>query len=252
VTIATHTSHAALLNLTRPELMVHAVADAADLAAIAQRADVIAIGPGLGQHDWSRGLFEQVLTLDKPLVVDADALNLLAAAPTRRANWVLTPHPGEAARLLGCSIADVEHDRFAAVKALQQRFDGVVVLKGAGTLIRGPGHRPVGLCSDGNPGMASGGMGDTLTGIIAALLAQRRRLGAQPGPMTALELEQAATTGVCLHAAAGDRAAKHGQVGLLAGDLIDALRATLDSTATATTAKTAPTARRLNPAEECA
>jgi NAD(P)H-hydrate epimerase len=189
-------------------------------------------------------------------VVDADALNLLAAAPRRRADWVLTPHPGEAARLLGCSIAEVEEDRFAAVEALQQRFDGVVVLKGAGTLIRGPGHRPVGLCSDGNPGMASGGMGDTLTGIIAALLAQGCRLRAQPGTMTGLELEQAATTSVCLHAAAGDRAARDGQIGLLAGDLIDALRATLASTTTAmtattaTTATTAPTAHPLNPAEE--
>jgi len=258
VTIATHASHAPLLNLIRPELMVQAVADAAALAAVAQRADVIAIGPGLGQDAWAQALFEHVLTLDKPLVVDADALNLLAAAPCRRETWVLTPHPGEAARLLGCSIADVEQDRFSAVEALQQRFDGVVVLKGAGTLIRGPGHRPVGLCSDGNPGMASGGMGDTLTGVIAALLAQRCRLGAgaQPGPMTGLQLEQAATTGVCLHAAAGDRAARDGQVGLLAGDLIDALRATLASTmpamtsTTAITTTTAPTAHPLNPAEE--
>jgi NAD(P)H-hydrate epimerase len=240
VIIATHASHAALLNLTRPELMVHAVADAAALATVAQRADVIAVGPGLGQDAWSRALFEQVLALDKPLVVDADALNLLAAAPRRRADWVLTPHPGEASRLLGCAIAEVEQDRFAAVEALQQRFDGVVVLKGAGSLIRGPGHRPVGLCSDGNPGMASGGMGDTLTGVIAALLAQRCRLGAEArhGSMTGLELEQAATTGVCLHAAAGDRAARHGQVGLLAGDLIDALRATLASITTVKTATT--------------
>ena len=250
VSVATHPSHAALLNLTRPELMVHAVADAAALAALAQRADVIAVGPGLGQEDWSRALFEQVLMLDKPLVVDADALNLLAAAPARRADWVLTPHPGEASRLLGCTTAEVEQDRFAAVEALQQRYDGVVVLKGAGTLIRGPGHRPVGLCSDGNPGMASGGMGDTLTGVIAALLAQRCRLGSRSGPMTGLDIEQAASTGVCLHAAAGDRAARYGQVGLLAGDLINALRATLASTTTATTAPASTPADPLAPKQE--
>ncbi|MGB5834823.1 MAG: NAD(P)H-hydrate dehydratase, partial [Thiohalocapsa sp.] len=123
------------------------------------------------------------------------------------------------ARLLGLSIADVEGDRFAAVAALQRRFDGVTALKGAGTLIKGPGHRPIGLCSDGNSGMASAGMGDTLTGIIAALIAQGRRVGQDP--------EQAASTGVCLHAAAGDLAARVGQRGMLASDLIDALRVTL-------------------------
>jgi len=219
VTIATHPEHAHWLNLTRPELMVRAHIDASALARTAERADVLAIGPGLGQGVWSIGLFEQALALAKPMVMDADALNLLAATPRQRDNWVLTPHPGEAARLLGCALADVERDRFGAVEALQQRFGGVVVLKGAGTLIRGPGHRPTGLCSDGNPGMASAGMGDTLTGIIAALLAQGRRAGLDP--------EQAAATAVCLHAAAGDSAARGGRRGLLASDLIGALRATL-------------------------
>ena len=219
VTIATHPEHAPWLNLTRPELMVRALTDASALAQVAERADVLAIGPGLGQGAWSDALFEQALALAKPLVVDADALNLLAASPRRQDNWILTPHPGEAARLLGCGVADVEQDRFGAVEALQQCFGGVVVLKGAGTLIRGPGHRPTGLCSDGNPGMASAGMGDTLTGIIAALLAQGRRAGLDP--------EQTATTAVCLHAAAGDSAARDGRRGLLASDLIAALRATL-------------------------
>jgi hydroxyethylthiazole kinase-like uncharacterized protein yjeF len=189
VTVATHPEHAPWLNLTRPELMVRGLTDASALAQTAARADVLAIGPGLGQGDWSDALFEQALRLAKPMVVDADALNLLAAAPRRQDHWVLTPHPGEAARLLGCGVADVEQDRFGAVEALQQRFGGVVVLKGAGTLIRGPGHRPTGLCSDGNPGMASAGMGDTLTGIIAALLAQGRRGGLtrsrRPRPLSA-------------------------------------------------------------------
>jgi NAD(P)H-hydrate epimerase len=234
VTVGTHPTHAPLLNLTRPELMVQAVGEPSMLAKAAARASVIAIGPGLGQDAWGRALLEHVLALDKPLVLDADALNLLAgasdgtadastatedappAAPTRRSHrWVLTPHPGEAARLLDCTVVEVEADRFAAVTRLQARFGGVAVLKGAGTLIRGPGHRPTGVCSQGNPGMATAGMGDALTGIIAAFMAQ------------GLEPEQAACAGVCLHAAAGDSAAQQGQRGLLAGDLIDALRATL-------------------------
>lgn len=211
VSIATHPAHAGLLNLTRPELMVQAVSDPDDLANAAARADVVAVGPGLGQDDWGRGLFDAALGLGRPLVVDADGLNLLARQPVRRDDWVLTPHPGEAARLLGCAVRDVEQDRFAAVEALQRRFGGVVVLKGAGTLIAGPGQRPVAVCSDGNPAMASGGMGDALTGIIAALAGQ------------GLGLEQAASAGVCAHAAAADLAAAGADRGLLAGDVIAAL-----------------------------
>jgi len=216
VSVATHPDHARLLNLTRPELMVHAVADAEALRNAAGRASVIAIGPGLGQGDWGRAMLARALDLGKPLVVDADGLNLLAKEESiRRDDWVLTPHPGEAARLLDCKIPDIESDRFAAVTALQQRYGGSVVLKGAGTLVRGPGHRPTAVCSDGNPGMASGGTGDALTGVIGAMVAQ------------GLEPEDAAVAGVCLHAAAGDRAARAGQRGMLPSDLIDELRATL-------------------------
>jgi len=215
VTIATHPEHAAVVNLNRPELMVRAVADADALRAAASRASVIAIGPGLGQDEWGRALFAAALALGRPLVIDADGLNLLAQDPQRRDDWVLTPHPGEAARLLDRGVAEIEADRFAAVAALQQRYEGTVVLKGAGSLIQGPGARPPAVCSDGNPGLASGGTGDALTGIVAALLAQ------------GLEPPRAAEAGVCLHAAAGDRAAAQGQRGMLAADLIDALRGTL-------------------------
>lgn len=219
VTVATHPDHAATLNLTRPELMVAAVPDAVVLTAVAARATVVAIGPGLGQGDWGRRLFAAALELGRPMVVDADALNLLAAAPRRADHWVLTPHPGEAARLLGCSIADVEQDRFAAAAEIQRRFGGVVVLKGAGTIVAGPGQRPPAVCSDGNPAMASAGMGDALTGIIAALLAQR----SSESPGAGLAPDQAAGAGVCLHAAAGDLAAAGADRGLLAGDLAAAL-----------------------------
>jgi NAD(P)H-hydrate epimerase len=171
----------------------------------------------LGQGDWGRALLDRVLACDLPLVLDADALNLLAAAPFRRANWVLTPHPGEAARLLGCTTAEIGEDRFTAVRRLQETFGGVAVLKGAGSLIYGASHKPPGVCSDGNPGMASGGTGDVLTGIVAALIAQ------------GMTLEEAACSGVCLHAAAGDAAAvEGGERGLLAGDLIVHIRSVLN------------------------
>lgn len=212
VSIATHPGHASVLNLTRPELMVHGVREPAELDALLHRSSLIALGPGLGQADWGLALFERALALDRPLVVDADGLNLLARAPRRRDDWVLTPHPGEAARLLDIAVSEVEADRFAAVQRLSERYGGVIVLKGAGTLITGPGMRPIAVCTQGNPGMASAGMGDALTGIIAALIGQ------------GLEPALAAEAGVCLHAAAGDRAAERGQRGLIVSDLIAELQ----------------------------
>jgi len=218
VTLATHPAHAALLNLGRPELMCHGVEHADDLAPLLRRATVVAIGPGLGQGAWGQALFGRVLESGLPLVVDADALNLLAREPLQRDDWILTPHPGEAARLLDCTTAEIQADRFEAAARLQSRFGGVVVLKGAGTLIRDGASRPVGICSDGNPGMASGGMGDVLTGVIAGLRAQ------------GFAMDESASLGVCLHAAAGDRAAQAGERGLLASDLMPELRRLLNST----------------------
>jgi NAD(P)H-hydrate epimerase len=212
VSIATHPAHASVLNLTRPELMVHGVSGPEDLDSLLQRATQVALGPGLGQQAWGRALFERALETRLPLVVDADALNLLAAEPRRREDWILTPHPGEAARLLATSVEAIEADRFDALRRLRERFGGVVVLKGAGTLVGASGLRPPAVCVDGNPGMATAGMGDALTGVIAALLGQ------------GLEPALAAEVGVCLHGAAGDQAAKAGERGLIAGDLIDVLR----------------------------
>jgi NAD(P)H-hydrate epimerase len=151
------------------------------------------------------------------MVLDADGLNLLATgrgvAAGPRDNWVLTPHPGEAARLLGSTTAEVQADRFAAVRELQQSFGGVALLKGNGSLIAGGGQ--VLLSDYGNPGMASGGMGDVLSGVIGSLLAQQ---------LPALE---AAALGVCLHGAAADLAAEDGQRGLLASDLMPRMRTLL-------------------------
>jgi len=217
VTLGTHPEHAPWLNLARPELMCRGIDDDVVTEELLSRATVVAIGPGLGQADWGRRLWQAALETARPLVVDADGLNLLAEAPQRREDWVLTPHPGEAGRLLGIPASAVQQDRFAALDALRRRYGGVIVLKGAGTLVAGPSHRPTAVCSDGNPGMASGGTGDALTGIIAALVGQ------------VPDLEEAASLGVCLHAAAADLAALDGERGLLASDLIERLRATLNT-----------------------
>jgi NAD(P)H-hydrate epimerase len=211
VSVGTRAAHATLLSATRPELMVHGVESPAALAPLLARATVIAIGPGLGQDDWGSALFAKILECQKPLVVDADALNLLAEEMVRREHWILTPHPGEAGRLLGCSSAEIEADRFSAAGSLHASFGGVVVLKGAGTLVA-DGENPIEVCARGNPGMASGGMGDILTGVIAGLVAQGFGLG------------EAARLGVCLHGAAGDAAAKEGERGMLAMDLMPYLR----------------------------
>jgi NAD(P)H-hydrate epimerase len=216
VSVATRPEHAAAIAAVRPELMCHGVDGAAQLHPLLERATVVAIGPGLGQSPWAQRLLGQVLDADLPLVVDADALNLLAREPHNRGRWVITPHPGEAARLLGTAAAAVQADRFAAVEALADAFGGVAVLKGAGTLIRARGQVTY-VCDAGNPGMASGGMGDVLTGVIAGLAAQ------------GLDLEDAARAGVYAHAAAADAAARSGgERGLLALDLLPELRRLLN------------------------
>jgi len=211
VSAAVHPACAAQLNEGRPEIMVHAVAGAQALAPLLKRATVVAVGPGLAQLDWSAELFGAVCDAQRPLVVDADALNLLARDPQHRSDWCLTPHPGEAARLLGlASTRDIAADRYAAAAAIAARYGGVAVLKGAGSIVSG-GECPA-VIAGGNPGMAGGGMGDVLTGVIAALLAQGLALG------------DAAALGAALHAAAGDLAAADGERGLLASDLFGPLR----------------------------
>lgn len=212
VSVATRAEHISAINASRPEVMAHAVEDVAALQPMLQRASVLALGPGLGQGDWGKALWRAALDSGKPVVIDADALNLLAAQPRALpTRAVLTPHPGEAARLLHSDIAGVQDDRFAAVRALAANYQAVAVLKGSGSLVANP-EGEVAVCPWGNPGMASGGMGDVLTGVIAALLAQ----GLSPW--------QAASFGVGLHARAGDMAACGGQRGLLASDLFGPLR----------------------------
>jgi NAD(P)H-hydrate epimerase len=220
VTLATHPAHAATVNAARPELMAFGVNAAADLAPPVARATVIAVGPGLQRGEWGGRLFSAALEARRPLVVDADALYWLGQEPARRDNWVLTPHPGEAARLLGATADAVQADRFAAARAMADKFGGVCVLKGAGTLVCSAGDAVFDLCDAGNPGMASAGMGDVLTGVIAALLAQ------------GLSARAAARLGVWLHARAGDEAAvAGGEIGLIASDLLAHVRLGLNGLA---------------------
>jgi NAD(P)H-hydrate epimerase len=217
VTLATHPDHAAVVNAGRPELMAYAVRTRTAIKPLLARATVVALGPGLGRDAWGKRLFEAVLAARKTLVIDADGLFFfLPSARQRLRDAVLTPHSGEAARLLGGKAEEIEADRFAAVRAVCDRYGGVCVLKGSGTLIAAPEH-PIYVCDRGNPGMASGGMGDVLTGVIAALRAQG---------LSALD---AARLGVWTHAVAGDAAAQPGgEIGLLASDLLPGIRAELN------------------------
>lgn len=213
VSLATHPASAAGGG-GRDEIMVHAIDGAAALTPLMRRASVVAIGPGLGTDRWGQAMFAGVRDAGLPRVVDADALNLLAADPAPLPGAVLTPHPGEAARLLACTTAEVQHDRLAAARELAARYDACVVLKGAGSVVAAPGDLPT-VVRAGNPGMASGGMGDVLTGVIAAFVAQH------------LAAAEAAALGVCVHGHAADLAAhEDGERGLLAGDVIAYLRAT--------------------------
>ena len=211
VSVATRPAHVAALLARRPEAMVRAVESTDDLVPLLERARVIALGPGMGQGEWGQALFQHALRSGKPRVMDADALNLLATSPQVLEDTILTPHPGEAARLLDCTTDDVQRDRFAAAQAIAQRHACVVVLKGAGTIVAAPDETPR-VIDAGNPGMAVGGMGDVLTGVIAALRAQ------------GLSAFDAASSGALLHALAGDAAAWDGQRGLLPSDLFAHLR----------------------------
>lgn len=223
VKVYTHSSSILPVSIGRPELMVTDT----NLISALEWATCVAIGPGLGQDTWSETTFEAVMqycfTNNKPLVIDADALNLMAqhASSFPLANTVITPHPGEAARLLNCRASDIEENRFNAVKQLARSYTTTCVLKGAGSLIAD--NNQTWVCTDGNPALAVGGSGDVLTGIIVALIAQ----GLTP--------QQAACLGVTLHAKAGDIAAeREGERGMLPSDLFIVVRRLIKELASST------------------
>ncbi len=224
VTLATVPAHAAMVNLSCPELMVRGVKKGRELNSLLDQVNACVVGTGLGQTSWSEDLFNTCLKSKAPMVLDADGLNILArhhpAGKSRsglpRGNWILTPHPAEAGRLLDCSAREIQADRVTAAQRIAAAYDAIVVLKGCGTVV----SRPDGfyaICPLGNPGMASAGTGDVLAGVIGAMLAQ------------GLSSWEAAMAGVVAHAQAGDLAAAHkGERGLIASDIIARLPAVLN------------------------
>lgn len=238
VSLITRPAHVTAMLTRCPEVMVRGIderngnavdGNAAESAlSLIGRASVIVLGPGLGRSPWSLYLLYAVLERAAkraiPLVLDADALNVLALQDTdwqtlapeaQRAQWIVTPHPGEAARLLGCQTIEINKNRFSAARSLQQKTGCVVILKGAGSLLAFPDiNTPMDICLEGNPGMASGGMGDVLSGICGALLALGRC------GTVKFDASEAARLAVCAHGEAADLAAVAlGQRGLLATDL---------------------------------
>ncbi|UTW45188.1 NAD(P)H-hydrate dehydratase [bacterium SCSIO 12696] len=215
VSVATRPEHIPALLARRPELMAVGVQSGQELTQLLQKPSVLVIGPGLGRSPWSQQLLQVALASSLPLVLDADALNLLSEGPLsltqHQSHRVITPHPGEAARLLNTTINGIEQNRFSAVQKLVNQTGSITVLKGAGTLVCDGDD--TGICTAGNPGMATGGMGDVLSGVIGALVAQGL------APITAAQL------GVCLHGTAADKVAEQkGERGMVASDLFDSLR----------------------------
>ena len=210
VSVACHPDVQAIVAAAQPEAMVHSIKDEDTLKPLLREASAIALGPGLGQSRWSHDVFSQVMKADALKVIDADGLNLLASYPARSSKLLLTPHPGEAARLLQTTADEVEADRFLAVTQLREKYGAQVLLKGAGSLLVTDRGRC--LIDRGSPAMASGGMGDLLTGLISGLLAQR------------MAPAQALIAGALWHAMAGEEAGKDGERGTLASDLLPYIR----------------------------
>lgn len=210
VSIATRPEHVNAIISRQPEIMAHGITHIQQLHPLLEKASFIVLGPGLGQSPWSCSIYQQTLAYKKPMLLDADALNLLAKDPQKLPQAILTPHPGEASRLLDISTMNVQHDRLKAAKALAEKYASVIVLKGNGSLIYQNTLSHPYLSLSGNPGMASGGMGDVLNGFIAGAYSQ------------GLSLAQAAKIGVELHGHTADLAMKYrSERSLCATDLID-------------------------------
>ncbi|KAE9650424.1 NAD(P)H-hydrate dehydratase [Pseudomonas sp. PB105] len=215
VSLATRLEHVPAALARMPEVMTVGVSSANQLMSLLEKISVIVIGPGLGEASWGKSLISVAANAQLPQVWDADALNQLAAGTVSLPSGsVITPHPGEAARLLGISTAEVQADRLKVARALSQKFKAVAILKGAGSLIASPDGR-VSRCDQGHPAMATAGLGDVLAGLVGALMAQ------------GMPAYEASCLAVWLHATAGDRQGSLGR-GLAASDLIPAIRQLLE------------------------
>ncbi len=210
---ATRPEHVPASLARQPEVMAFGVVSGQALEPLLARPTVLVVGPGLGRSSWSEQMLQKAMATKLPMVIDADALNIIAdgrvVTDFENRLWVMTPHPGEAARLLGVTVADIQSDRFAAVRDLQEKYNAVVLLKGAGTIISSPPGRPLRVCPYGNPAMSTAGMGDLLGGIIGGLIAQ------------GMDLQTATELGCCMHSFAADKAAEGlGPRGLVATDIL--------------------------------
>lgn len=217
VSLLSHPEHVAASLARQPEVMVYGVLQASDLLPVLQQATVLLLGPGLGQNGEALALLLQAAEQALPQIWDADALNLLAAHQgiwPSMAQRLLTPHPGEAARLLKCTVVEIQRNREQAARLLAQRYASVVVLKGFPSLIASPDGQLF-ICTHGHPVMAGPGFGDILGGALAALLAQ------------GMSMLDAACLAVCLHACAGESLAGHGR-GAAASDVLPPMRALLE------------------------
>ena len=215
VTLATRAEHIPAALTRMPEVMSAAIRSANQLMALIEPASVLVVGPGMGQAAWGRSLLSAAANAQRPQVWDADALNQLAQGfVSLPEGSVITPHPGEAARLLGMTTKQVQADRPAAARALADKYQAVCVLKGSGSLIADVDGQLM-LCDRGHPAMATAGLGDVLAGLIGALMAQKMK------PF------DAACLAVWLHASAGQRVGEAGR-GLAASDLIPAIRQLLE------------------------
>lgn len=216
ISLATQAAHVSAVLVRRPEVMAAGVPSGQELEPLLKRPSVLVVGPGLGQSAWSEQMLQQSLLANLPMVLDADALNILAKGRLKlpeeqSGQWVLTPHPGEAARLLNVSVETIQQDRLSAARNIQQKFGGVVVLKGLGTIID-DGEQTV-VAKVGNPGLARGGSGDVLSGVIGSLIAQQ------------LPLFEAAQLAVCAHGDAADLLAEEsGELGMLPSELAPYIR----------------------------
>ena len=220
VSLVSRPEHMAVALARHPEIMFKTLEDLKLSKFISNEGAVLVVGPGLGLDAWANNCLKFALDSEIPTIFDADALNLLATLPTELLNIssikVITPHPGEAARLAGLTTDEIESDRIDSARLLSERFESTVILKGAGTVIASHQNHdiPV-ICQGGNPGMATGGMGDVLAGLSGALLAQ------------GVDAFEACQVAVTAHARAGDAAWCEFGIGLTASDVAERLGATL-------------------------
>ncbi len=213
-TIVSKQKHADILAVHCPELMSLDFAEEEKVEELFERLDALVVGPGLDVGKWSERVFSVVLDYHGPVVVDAGALRILAKPSyrLRRDNWILTPHPGEAAALLDCDTMDIQTDRIESAREITSIYGGVCILKGSGTIVASSESETAKICDCGNPGMASAGMGDVLSGILGAY------------SIFDMPIRKSAELGVWVHSHAADLAAENStEHSLIASDVIHAL-----------------------------